>query len=267
MTRNHYQNRICRFILCLWLIMVTLIGIARPAAAGSCSISDAFDTDRPDVTNSPVAVPKGSFQAENGITWTAEDRSELLDGAETLLRIGVANCTELAIQLPTYFFAMNGQASSGFGDVTVSLKRQLADFYGFVTAAAGGLTFPSGTNEISDGGYDPYIQGSWSREIGGDWSVAGMFTLTWLTSRSASNPTFQSTFEVVRGLSPSAASFVEYVSDYPNHLRPAQVIDAGATWHFGERQGVDAHFGFGLNSASPDHFFGFGYSFRLDGLF
>lgn len=29
-----------------------------------------------------------------------------------------------------------------------------------------------------------YIQGSWSRDIGDSWGVAGMFTLFWLTSRS-----------------------------------------------------------------------------------
>jgi hypothetical protein len=162
---------------------------------------------------------------------------------------------------------MNGEASSGFNDVVVSFKRQLPDFYGFVTAAAGGLGFPTGSNGVSDGGYDPYIQGSWSREIGSGWSIAGMFTLAWPTSNSASNPTFQSTFKVGREFTPSTAAFVEYVGDYPNHLRPEQIIDSGATWRVGERQGVDVHFGFGLNSASPDHFFGFGYSFRLDKLF
>jgi hypothetical protein len=201
------------------------------------------------------------------VTWTAEGRSDVLDGAETLLRVGVANCTELDIQLPTYFYSMNGQASSGFDDVVVSFKRQLPDFYGFVTAAAGGLAFPSGSNDVSDRGYDPYIQGSWSRDIGGGWGAAGMFTLAWLTSGSATNRTFQSTFEVQRDLTPSAGSFLEYVGDYPDHLRPAQAIDAGATWQVAVRQQVDVHFGFGLNSASPDHFFGFGYSFRLNGLF
>jgi hypothetical protein len=30
---------------------------------------------------------------------------------------------------------------------------------------------------------------------------------------------------------------------------------------------LDFHAGFGLNSSSPDHFFGIGYSFRLDSLF
>ena len=30
---------------------------------------------------------------------------------------------------------------------------------------------------------------------------------------------------------------------------------------------VEFHLGFRLNSSSPDHFFGIGYSFRFDGLF
>jgi hypothetical protein len=257
----------CRFIFSLWLLAVIQTTAARQSAAAGCSVSDVFETNRPDVTNSPVAVPRGSLQAEDGVTWTGEQRSDVLDGAETMLRVGAADCTELALQLPSYFFAMNGEASSGFSDVAVAFKRRLPDLYGFVTAAAAGLIFPSGSTAVSDGGYDPYIQGSWSRDIADGWSAAGMFTLTWLTSHSASNPTFQSTFEIGRDLTPSAASFVEYVGDYPNHLRPSQVIDAGATWHFRQRQGVDAHFGFGLNSASPNRFFGVGYSFRLDGLF
>jgi outer membrane putative beta-barrel porin/alpha-amylase len=260
-------NLTCRFVLFLWLIPAILAGTARTSAAQGCSISDEFDADRPDVTNSPIAVPRGSFQAEDGVTWTAENRSDVFDGAETLLRAGVANCTELDVQLPTYFYSMNGHAASGFDDVVVSFKRQLPDFYGFVTSAAGGLEFPTGSNAVSDSGYDPYIQGSWSREISDDWSLAGMFTLAWLTSGSASSPSFQSTFEVEHDLTSSVDSFLEYVGDYPNHSRPAQIVDAGATWEIAKRQAVDFHFGFGLNSGSPNHFFGFGYSFRLDGLF
>ena len=261
------RNLTCRCVILLWLTPAILTGTARMLAAQGCSMSDEFETNRPDVTNSPVAVPRGSLQAEDGVTWTTQDRSDILDGAETLLRLGVANCTELAIQLPTYFYSMNGRASSGFNDVAVALKRQLPDFHGFVTAATGGLGFPTGSNEVSDGGYEPYIQGAWSREIGDGWRVAGMFTVAWLTGDSTSDPTFQSTFEVQRDLGPSAHSFLEYTGGYPNHLRPAQVLDTGAIWQIAQRQGVDVHFGFGLNSASPDDFFGFGYSFRLDGLF
>jgi hypothetical protein len=61
--------------------------------------------------------------------------------------------------------------------------------------------------------------------------------------------------------------FVEYVGDYPKHARPSQILDGGGSWRVTRLQQLDFHVGFGLNSNSPVHFFGIGYSFRLDGLF
>jgi hypothetical protein len=250
------------------ILLIGLAGIARPTAAHGCptSISD-IDPDRPDVTNSPFAVPQGSFQAENGVTWTAEHGLDVLDTAETLLRIGLVRCFELVIETPSYFFAMNGPASSGFSDVVASVKWQLPAVLEIDSAVAAGISFPSGSHDLSGGGYDPYLQWSWSRDIWGDWGIAGMFSFFWFTGRSSQNPTFEPTFEVTRDLLPSVGSFVEYVGDYPDHAQPSQVIDAGATWRIARLQQVDFHFGFGLNRASPDHFFGVGYSFRLDDLF
>ena len=59
----------------------------------------------------------------------------------------------------------------------------------------------------------------------------------------------------------------EYVGDYLNHARPNQILDASGSWRVTRLQQLDFHVGFGLNSSSPDHFFGIGYSFSLDGLF
>jgi hypothetical protein len=60
--------------------------------------------------------------------------------------------------------------------------------------------------------------------------------------------------------------FVEYVGDYASQ-RPHQVLDTGGSWRFTQSQQLDFHAGFGLNSSSVDHYFGIGYSFRLDWLF
>jgi Putative MetA-pathway of phenol degradation len=265
---TYYPARRYRCLLRLSLLLIILMGTMTQSAAQGCPTSaEDIDTDRPDVTNSPLAVPPGSFQVESGVTWTTENGSDMLDATNTLLRLGLANCTELAISAPTYLFAVNGPALSGFNDVVLSFKRQLPSVYGFKLAAFAGLEFPSGNHDLSKGGYDPYLQGSWSRDLPGGWGVAGMFTIFWFTSQSSENPTFEPTFEVTRNLLPSVDSFVEYVGDYPEHSRPAQVLDAGATWLIARRQQLDVHFGFGLNSSSPDHFFGIGYSFRLDRLF
>ena len=190
-----------------------------------------------------------------------------LSGSETRLRLGVAQCTEVLADVPTYFYSLNGRASSGFSDFVVSIKRELPVPFGFHLSATGGLGFPTGASKISSHGYDPYIQFPWSRRLSDDWSLQGMFTVTWFTSQHTNNPTFEPTLSLERDLGPTHDLFVEYVGDYPNHARPAQILDGGGSWRLTRLQQLDFHAGFGLNSSSPDHFFGIGYSFRLDGLF
>ena len=247
---------------------VLIIGASGAFAADSCPTSASeISTDRPDVTNSSRVVPYGSLQAENGVDWTVRQGSNVVSGTTTRLRLGVAQCTEVLADVPTYFYSLNGPASSGFSDFVVSIKRELPVPFGFHLSATGGLGFPTGASKISSHGYDPYIQFPWSRRLTDDWSLQGMFTVTWFTSQHTSNPTFEPTLSLERDLGPTRDLFVEYVGDYPNHARPAQILDGGGSWRVTRLQQLDFHVGFGLNSSSPDHFFGIGYSFRLDGLF
>lgn len=169
--------------------------------------------------------------------------------------------------MPTYFYSLNGHASSGFSDLVVSIKRELAVPFGFHLSATGGLGFPTGSRKISSHGYDPYIQFPWSHRLNEDWSLHGMFTVTWFTSQHEFNPTFEPTLSLERDIGPTHDLFVEYVGDYPNHARPSQILDGGGSWQVTRLQQLDFHVGFGLNSNSPDHFFGIGYSVRFDGLF
>ncbi|MBV8450979.1 MAG: hypothetical protein JOZ29_01725 [Deltaproteobacteria bacterium] len=78
--------------------------------------------------------------------------------------------------------------------------------------------------------------------------------------------TFEPTLAVEKELGPSADTFVEYLGDY-DHMRPAQLLDSGGAWRLTETQQLDFHAGVGLNSSMVDHYFGIGYSLRLDGLF
>ena len=47
-------------------------------------------TDRPDVTESSIVVPKGSLQIENGTMWTSNHGSQTFDLSESLIRFGLA---------------------------------------------------------------------------------------------------------------------------------------------------------------------------------
>jgi len=204
---------------------------------------------------------------ENGVEWTARNQSNVIDGTQTLLRLGVAHCTEFFVQVPEYFYSTGGNAASGFSDTTVGFKRQIEPQPGgFVLSASATLTFPTGSSAISNHGYDPGLQFTWSHDIAYGWSAAGMFTITWFTSQPEQNPTYQPTFEFLRALGGKAQLFFEYAGSY-DHQRPSQILDTGATYLLTKRQQIDFITGFGLNSASPSQFFGAGYSFRLDGLF
>jgi hypothetical protein len=93
------------------------------AKADSCPvIGDEIATDRPDVTNSSVVVPAGSLQIENGVNISARDGSRFLDGTNTRLRAGIANCLEFLVDVPTYFASVHGPGKSGLSDVAPALK-------------------------------------------------------------------------------------------------------------------------------------------------
>ncbi len=83
--------------------------------------NEPISTDRPAIAESSVVVPKGSFQAENGMLVTNDNGQRSLDAPETSLRYGLAGNTELHFSAPDYYLdtASATGAVSGFGDLTV----------------------------------------------------------------------------------------------------------------------------------------------------
>ena len=243
------------------------LGAAAAAAADTCpQPGSEIATDRPDVTNSSLVVPQGSFQQENGVNISGRDGGQVLDGTNTRLRLGVAQCSEFLIDVPSYTGALNGSQPSGFSDVVVSFKRELPMPTGIHLSATAGLGFPSGSSKISGRGYQPYIQAPWSYRIGRGWSASGTFTLSWFPSESERNPTFGPAISLGRNLGKSANMAIEYGGMY-SHQQPMHALDTLGQWRFTNTQQLDFQAGFGLNRNTVDHFFGIGYSFRLDNLF
>jgi hypothetical protein len=96
--------------------------------------------------------------------------------------------------------------------------------------------------------------------------VVGMFTVTWFPNDPVRNPTFEPILSLEREFGSHGDVFMEYAAEY-DHRRPSQLLDGGGAWRLTKRQQLDFHVGFGLNRSTVDHYFGIGYSFRLDGLF
>ena len=97
------------------------------ARAGQCSGSDApIVTDRPSVANASLVVPLGSLQSENGVDISRRNGGAVFDGSNSRLRLGVAPCLELLVDLPSDITAFNRQLASGVTDVAPAVKWQIS---------------------------------------------------------------------------------------------------------------------------------------------
>jgi hypothetical protein len=242
---------------------------AMPAWAGEACPDNTEDieTDRPDVTNSSLVVPLGSLQAENGINWTT-GRTDALDGTNTRLRLGVAHCTEVLVDLPDYTRGVQGPGRAGFSDIAPAIKRQIEALpEGTSLSGVVGLALPTGAVHISGSGYGPYLQAPWSQEIADGWSVHGMLTVFWFPNEPSGGATGEVTLSIERELSARSDVFFEHIGDYRAPGMSTQLLNMGGAYRLTKNQQIDFHLGVGLNDNSPHYFVGLGYSFRFDGLF
>jgi hypothetical protein len=230
---------------------------------------EPISTDRPAIANSSVVVPKGSFQGENGFLISNDQGQRSFDGPETLVRFGVAGKTELRFSAPDYYrdVAAGTGVNSGFGDLTIGVKRQLGPARGgFDVSVIVFLSAPTGSDALSSHGYDAGLQLPWSRKLSTNWSAAGQFALYWPTQADVRNLTGESTFLLDRQLTKASDAFIEYAGDFPQRGGPRNLLHFGATYKIAPRHQLDIHLGIGLSSAAIDHFVGIGYSFRFQAL-
>jgi hypothetical protein len=230
----------------------------------SADTAGPIATDRPAVTNSSVVVPVGSLQVENGFLETRSQDQSVFDGPESLVCFGIAKRTELRFAVPDYFYNLN--AGSGFGDFALGVKQQLGPTHGFDVSAILFLSFPTGANGVSSGGYDPGLQVPWSRAVSTNWTAAGMFSVYWPTQGRTRNVTGESTFLLDRQLTKPWDAFVEYAGDFPENGGPRHLLHFGTALKITKQQQIDFHVGVGLSSAAVDHLIGIGYSFRIQAI-
>ncbi len=256
----HISTALVAFILAA---VLPLYGLDQ---ASSADAAQPIATDRPAVTDSSIVVPLGSVQAENGFLETSSQGQSVVDGPESLLRFGITKRTELRFTAPDYFYNLNTSLGSGFGDFALGVKEQLGPTHGFDVSMVLFLSFPTGANNVSSGGYDPGLQVPWSRALSANWTAAGMFSVYWPTQGRTRNVTGEGTFLLDRQLTKPWDAFVEYAGDFPEFGGPRHLLHFGTALKIAKEQQIDFHVGVGLSSAAVDHFIGIGYSFRLQAI-
>ena len=172
------------------------------------------------------------------------------------------------MDVPTYFDALSGQASTGFTNVTPAVKWQISPLPGKIDlSAVFGAGLPTGTKAVAGPGVQPYVQFPWSWELGGGWGLSGMLTNFIVPADPVNKLTTQTTFVIEREIGKRAFLFVEHVGDYHVHGGPSYLFNSGGGYRITNTQQIDFHIGIGLNDNAPSYVFGIGYSFRFDRLF
>lgn len=218
-----------------FLSLAALIGLslsvlgASVASADQCPQRESpIETDRPDVTNSSLVVPQGSFQSENGTNFSQRDGDHEFDGTDSRLRWGIAPCLEILVDIPTYFAAGGGSLNSGFTDVTPAIKWQISPLPGKIDLSATlGAGLPTGTKAIAGPGLQPYVQFPWSWQLGGGWRISGMLTNFIVPADPTNKLSTETTFVLEREVAERAFLFVEYVGDYHVHGGPSYLFNSG----------------------------------------
>jgi hypothetical protein len=257
----------------LWLAAVTVAAYAQSPAPGTGpAAAPAADleivTDRPDVTESSIVVPKGSLQFENGMTWTSDHGQTALDLTETLVRLGIADRTELRFVVPNYLAALTGPGSgAGFGDVAIGMKQQLGPLAADVDLSVIiAVSLPTGAHQASSHGYDPFIKFPWSKDLKAGWSIGGMESLFWYTIDGRRDLTGEHTFYIEKQISKPWDAFMEYAGDYAQRGGSKELLHFGTAYKLTPKNQIDFHFGYGLSQATAGKFYAVGYSVLFDNI-
>lgn|GEM_PF-609422 len=232
----------------------------------------AVGTSRPSFTDAVTTVPQGSLQFESGATFT-DNRHGTYSWTmpETLIRLGLTTNTELRYTVPNFTYIGNkqpGHLASNWGDTSVGLSHHwlLPGKVDFAVIPV--LNIPTGANLVSSNGVDPQLRLVVGRNATKKLYLSSMLDTRWYTNKNAAAhivmmPTLIGYYTLAKNLT----GFLEYAASIPTEGKTSHYAQTGALYLLSPRNQVDIRVAAGLNPAAPDFLIGFGYSFRVDGLF
>ncbi len=233
------------------LLLLVLVPLAASAQA-------PLVTDRPDFTESAVAVPSGSAQVEAGLT-LSDDDVLVVSGPEALVRVGIASGAEGRLGLPDYV-ALDGDG--GLADPSVGVKVELGRAAGWGLAAIAEVSLPLGEDGFGTESASPLVLLIAGRDVGA-YSVGTQGEVAW--GLDAERVDVGGTLVVGRGLGARSGTFVEGAVGTVVDGPLAVLLHHGYTLLLTPTLQLDGRVGAGLTDSAPDLFGGVGLSVRFGG--
>lgn len=234
-------------------------------------------TDRPDVTESAYTVDAGHFQIESDVFKTIRNKEEDLITIQNFyqlanIKAGISNSIDLQLVIESYVENKSGTSahtkrhtSSGFGDMTVRIKKNLWGNDGGNTALAvmPFITIPtsqfSANNNLSGGLIFPF-----AAELNHGWSFSAQLQLDLEKGAEKKHyqPLFLNSVTFGKKLSDKFDVFLE--SFYSFEAAQSQwdiFLDGGLIYSLSDNFKLDAGFNYGLMKSADKVYF-LGFSFR-----
>ncbi len=172
--------------------MKTTLLIALALLATVAHADQPLVGDRPDFTESALAVPTGSLQLEAGVTLDTSDAADMTTVGELLVRYGIKPGTELRLIVPSYLSLEpdGGDKLTGSGNLAFGFKQQLGHGEdGPRLAVLSHVTLPTGNDDVtaSDTAVDLVLAAEWdlADNIGLGMNVGGELVFDQDTSAPA----------------------------------------------------------------------------------
>lgn len=247
-------------------------------------IDDDLVTDRPDFTESALAVPRGRGQLEIGYTYTYDSgggtRTHDHTYPEALLRLGLVDNVELRLSWSgwSHTEAMHKvriddrwtrveSRSDGCNDVGIGFKFHLLEQRGLRPELGVILetSLPTGADELSSDDVDPAVKWLWSYDLTDRLAVAGNLNFAVPTSEHGRYFETSASLTLAASLTDRLGSYVEYFGFYPSDRgqSDAHYLNGGFTFLITNNLQADIRVGMGLNEEADDLFSGIGMAWRF----
>jgi hypothetical protein len=248
-------------------------------------LEEAIVTDRPDFTESALAVPRGHAQLEGGYTFTYDSgdgvrRSEHVY-PEFLLRVGLVREWELRVAWDGWihgeevFREANDAGrrvvvtdrADGAGDMSLGVKRHLWDQdglrpdFGLIVEA----DLPTGGRDQTSGDVDPGMKLLWGYDLTDSLGLAGNVNCAVPTSGNERFFQVSASISLAVSLTDRLGFYTEYFGFYPADFdnSDAHVANGGFTYLITDNLQLDVRAGVGLNDEADDFFAGAGFAVRF----
>lgn len=230
-------------------------------------------TDRPDQTEAPVLVPKGSLQIETGFMMEKDEdltlKSTNYTYNTTLIKYGINENFELRF-ITEYLdettfdrVESKAQSSKGLSPVALGVKIKIAEERGIWPQAAliGHVNMRTGSEA-----FKPHYTAADFRFTFAH-TLSDKFSLSYNAGAEWDGESPQASFLYTLSLGYAATGklgmFIETYSFFPEGETPDHRFDGGLTYKITNVVQADLSGGLGLNAKAPDYFLSAGLSFRL----